>query len=189
MSHKRRDSPSWRERADAVRSLPLDDVLRLCGAERCDRDKQRWVTDRGAISVTGSQFMNWQEHVGGGGAIDLVIHLTGMSFQEAVQWLERQPLLSCSPVTRHQRKASAASGSTLESVRRQLQLPPPDPGKLVHVSEYLTTRRHLRGEIVQSLIQRGAIYANALLALSFSVRDFLALGVRKVGGSGGLECA
>lgn len=159
MSHRRRSSPNWRERADAVRSLPLEDVLRLCGAERDGRDKQRWDTDRGAISVNGAQFMNWREHAGGGGAIDLVMHLTGMSFQEAVQWLERQPL-SCLPTADDLPRASVGAPSTSET-HGQLQLPPSDPGKLAHVRDYLTTRRHLRGEIVQSLIQRGAFYADA----------------------------
>ncbi len=104
--------------------------------------------------------MNWQECVGGGGAIDLVIHLTGMSFQEAVRWLERQPALSRWPTAPLERQASAASHPKPET-RGQLQLPQRDPGNLTHVCDYLTARRHLRGEIVQSLIQRGALYADA----------------------------
>ena len=70
-----------------LRSVPLTDVLRRLGAVRDRRDKARWKTDRGTLSVTGMRFFNWHTHAGGGGAIDLAMHLRGVGFKDAVAWL------------------------------------------------------------------------------------------------------
>ena len=62
--------------------------------------------------------MNWNRGAGGGGAIDLVIHLHHLDFKAAVDWLA-QPLSG--------RPAARTSAS-----RRRLQLcgcPPPDPSQ------------------------------------------------------------
>ena len=43
----------------------------------------------GPLSITGAKFMNWQRDAGGGGVIDLVMHLADMDFRTAVAWLEQ----------------------------------------------------------------------------------------------------
>ncbi|MCH8839823.1 MAG: glycosyltransferase, partial [Planctomycetes bacterium] len=77
----------FRRQADAVRSIPLEVVLARWGAERDRRDKSQWRTERGPVSVTGTQFFNWHLEEGGGGAIDLVMHLGKMDDRAAVHWL------------------------------------------------------------------------------------------------------
>jgi hypothetical protein len=81
---------SFRERAERVRPIPLEAVLARRGATKDPRDKSRWHTEQGAISVTGPKFMNWCGDEGGGGAIDLVFDLAGLDFRGAVVWLENQ---------------------------------------------------------------------------------------------------
>lgn len=140
--------------------------MSLCGGRRDRRDRRRWLTQRGPISVTGSRFMNWREQVGGGGAIDLAMHLRGFSFTEAVEWLERQFLPD---VPAHSADASTAtssggSGSLSPSSsrpERPLHLPPPAAGKLGQVCRYLIEQRQLRWELIKGLIQRRALYADA----------------------------
>jgi hypothetical protein len=44
------------------------------------------------LLLTGPKFWNARECVGGGGAIDLVIHLTGVDFKGAVKLLKRTRL-------------------------------------------------------------------------------------------------
>jgi hypothetical protein len=80
----------WRGRADAVRDLPLEAILHQRGAVRSPHDKSKWHTERGSLSLTGSKFHNWCQQVGGGGAIDLVMHLADVDFRQAVVWLEQQ---------------------------------------------------------------------------------------------------
>ena len=76
-----------RDRANQVRGIPLESVLRLSGAQPDRYDQRKWHTAQGVISVTGAKFMNWNCGRGGGGAIDLVIHLHHLGFAQAVQWL------------------------------------------------------------------------------------------------------
>ena len=63
-----------KELAAHLRAIPLKTVLPLCGAQPDHHDKRKWHTSTGALSVTGAKFMNWHGSVGGGGAIDLVMH-------------------------------------------------------------------------------------------------------------------
>ena len=75
-------------RAALARAVPLETVLVLCGAFRDGYDPSKWHTAQGPLSVTGAKFMNWARSQGGGGAIDLVMHLWGLDFRAAVEWLE-----------------------------------------------------------------------------------------------------
>lgn len=136
-----------RERANRLRALPLEAVLLRSGATRDRADKAKWRTGRGVISVTGAKFMNWNRSVGGGGAIDLAMHLGGLRFKEALEWLERnfkaQDAPDPSPVP-----------------PRPLILPPRDPRKLLEVRRYLYERRRLPAALVEPLIAAGFVYAD-----------------------------
>jgi len=48
-------------------------------------DPARWRTDRGVLSLTGPKFFNWNLGVGGGGAIDLVMHVRQVGFGQRSQ--------------------------------------------------------------------------------------------------------
>ena len=79
----------FRRQADFVRAIPLEVVLTSWGAVRDQRDKSRWHTPRGPLSVTGTKFFSWPDSHGGGGAIDLVMHLGGWDARQAIGWLWR----------------------------------------------------------------------------------------------------
>ena len=55
-----------RRRAAAVRLTPLEEVLALRGAERDRRDRRKWHTEQGPLSLSGAKFMNWRQGAGGG---------------------------------------------------------------------------------------------------------------------------
>jgi hypothetical protein len=136
-----------RERADRLRALPLEAVLLHWGARRDRDDRAKWHTARGVISVTGARFMNWSRSVGGGGAIDLAMHLGEVDFKGALQWLARHfPL--CDP------------SEPAQEPRSLLALPPPDPGKLPAVRRYLVHKRHLPAVLIEPLIAGGTLYAD-----------------------------
>jgi hypothetical protein len=80
-------SEDIRERADHVRNIDLIEILQLEGCIRDNHDRAKWHTCQGVLSVTGRKFMNWTQSIGGGGAIDLVMHLKGWGFKSAVLWL------------------------------------------------------------------------------------------------------
>jgi hypothetical protein len=150
----------FRRRADAVRSIPLDIVLTQWGAVRDRRDQAQWRTEQGPLTVTGVKFFNWHRQQGGGGAIDLVMHLGGWEVGAAVGWLERHlgsaPAAAPSTSAYSPRSASASSGGQ----DRGLRLPAADLAKLDRVCRYLTERRALAADLLQPLVDAQKVYAD-----------------------------
>jgi hypothetical protein len=156
-----------RGQADAVRSIPLETVLARWGAERDRRDQAQWRTELGPLSVTGAKFFNWHLNQGGGGAIDLVMHLGRMDFRTAVQWLQQHlgsapppPVPSANCPCNSGPSGSSPCGGTLTERRQPLRLPAVHPANLERVRRYLTEQRSLAGPILQPLIDAGRIYAD-----------------------------
>jgi len=141
----------FRRRADLVRDIPLEVVLRSWDAVRDPRDKSRWQTRRGPLSVTGKKFFNWHDRHGGGGAIDLVMHLGGWDARTAIDWLWRH---GGGQVAGNHSATAPRSRS-----RRQLCLPPSSPAHLQRVCQYLR-QRCLSEKILASLIEDGKLYAD-----------------------------
>ena len=137
-----------RDLADQLRITPLESVLRRSGAHPDPSDRHKWHTSRGVLSVTGAKFMNWNRAQGGGGAIDLVMHLHQLSFGQAVRWLAE----SFPGPFRPQPQPPPPQAT--------LALPPPDPAKLWRVRQYLVRERWLPAALVESLIQSGTLYAD-----------------------------
>lgn len=146
-----------RKKADQLRAVPLPSVLRLWGAQPDWHDKCKWHTSQGILSLNGAKFINWNRGIGGGGAIDLVIHLNHCGFREALNWLQRHfPVHRPLPEERG-------------SPQSPLNLPPPDPLQLGRVKHYLTAQRAIASALIDPLIQSGILYAdhraNALFLL------------------------
>ena len=149
---------SWRHQADRLRTLPLTVVLRASGALPDRADPHKWHTAQGVLSVTGAKFINWHRGRGGGGAMDLVMHLHRLGFGQALQWLER---LGASGVTQ---PVSAPP-------RPPLQLPASVPEHLPQVRRYLTEQRRLPAALLDPLIAAGTLYADAHANAVFLLRD------------------
>jgi hypothetical protein len=137
-----------KELAQHLRAIPLETVLPLCGAQKDHDDKRKWHTSAGALSVTGAKFMNWHDSVGGGGAIDLVMHLNHLDFKAAVDWLA------------HHFPGARPPQPVPPTPPSQLRLPPPDPSKLGRVKEYLAQQRGITPTLLDPLIQSGTLYAD-----------------------------
>ncbi len=136
------------QRADRLRTVPLESVLRLRGARPDPRDRSKWHTSVGILSVNGAKFINWNHGTGGGGAIDLVIHLNHCSFREALDWLQRHFPHAPVPEENHC------------PFRSGLNLPPPDPLQLARLRAYLITERAIAPASINPLIQSGVLYAD-----------------------------
>jgi len=139
-----------KNKADLVRRIDLVSVLRRTGCIRDKYDRAKWHTSQGAISVSGTKFMNWTKCLGGGGAIDLVVHLKGVDFKTAVRWLAD----------------TFPSYDIKESVRKIppskpfLKLPEKDNARLTQIINYLTGVRSIPAPVIKSLIHSGKLYAD-----------------------------
>jgi len=163
----------FRRRADLVREIPLEVVLRSWGAVRDRQDKSRWRTVRGPLSITGTKFFSWHDRHGGGGAIDLVMHLGGWDVGQAVDWLWHRyggshvrgtnpAVVSGSthaPAPR--RSVDGQADSNRHDSLSQLRLPSSSLANLDRVRRYLRQQRCLSAEIVASLIDDGKLYADS----------------------------
>ncbi len=136
-----------RDQLHQLRGIPLESVLLESGAQRDRYDKAQWHTTKGAISVTGMKFMNWNQAVGGGGAIDLAMHLHDLGFRAAVEWLRRY-----FSILGHRQSVPTP---------RRLMLPPPDPSKLCVMKHYLIHDRAIAPHLIDALVEVGSLYADA----------------------------
>lgn len=153
-------APTCRDRTDRLRAIPLAAILRAIDAQPDPRDPAKWHTERGVISVNGAKFFNWNEARGGGGAIDLTMHLMDTDFKEAIDWLARRyaPVL---PTT---------SMPVPEGLRR-LQLPAPADNALPAVVGYLSRQRRLPLARLQPLVTSGDLYADRRHNAVFLLRN------------------
>jgi len=140
---------SWHARAERLRTLPLSVVLAALEAVRDPHDPAKWHTARGVLSVSGPKFMDWHLDRGGGGAIDLVMHVRQVGFGQALEWLEQR----------------FGSGTSLPpqatSQTRSLALPPPVADNWAGVRHYLVVERKLPVSLLEALAQSGVLYADA----------------------------
>ena len=150
---------NWRARADRLRALPLPVVLATLEAVRDPHDAAKWRTERGVLSVSGPKFMNWSQSVGGGGAIDLVMHLRQVGFGQALQWLE----LHFGTFTPLPPPAMLPA--------RSLSLPPPMAENWPRVQRYLVQERKLPATLLEPLVRSGTLYADARANAVFVLWD------------------
>jgi hypothetical protein len=150
-------SSDRRARADRLRALPLEHILTQSGARPDPHDPCKWHTARGVLSVRGAKFFNWHCGTGGGGAIDLVIHLHQLTFHDALLWLEQ-----LAPPT------TAPSQPGPPSL---LRMPWPAPGQFHAVRRYLVAQRALSLALVEALARSGDLYADSRANAVFLLRD------------------
>jgi len=152
-------------KANAVRDIDLKEVLNMTEAIQDKFDKAKWHTLKGVISISGQKFMNWNTLVGGGGAIDLVIHLKNLKFIDAVLWLS-DTFLS------HGIEASSKNNPRSKPIFKP---PHKDETKVQRVMHYLINQRCIPAPLIQYLIASGKLYAD-----NRSNAVFLLLGKEKM---------
>lgn len=153
--------PDRHQQVERLRGVPLDAVLRAAGARPDPADKAKWRTARGTLSVNQCKFFNWQTHRGGGGAIDLAMHLTSASFTEAVEWLQRRFPLAHSPPSLPPQAAPPAG---------PLRMPAAHSDNLLKIQRYLCHRRCIPSATVASLCEAGMLFADRRANAVFVMR-------------------
>lgn len=143
--------------ASKVRDLPLEQVAYELGLDPDPKDKHKWKHENHTLNITGSKFYDWQHLKGGGGAIDLVMHVNQCEFKQAVAWLNDR-LGEGATLT-------AVTYKTREILQTEplCQFVPPtvDESKWQQVRKYLTRERRLPSSLVERLHQQGLIYADS----------------------------
>ncbi len=140
-----------KNKAGMVRHIDLKEVLKRTGAIKDNIDKAKWRTCQGVISVTGQKFINWSDGgIGGGGAIDLIIHLKQYDFKTAVSWLFDNFSIA----------GSHMPNNTKPAIQPALRLPKRDEKKLSRIINYLIYDRFVPLELINLLVKSGKLYAD-----------------------------
>lgn len=139
-----------RIKAEQVRTIDIISLLQHLGSTNDRQDRAKWHTSQGVISVNGQKFINWNRGTGGGGAIDLIMHLQGINFKEAVAFLCE--VFSCTPMQ------SVPNPS--HSPQQIFKLPQKNKKKLQRAVCYLKDVRCIPIQVIDQLIQSEKLYAD-----------------------------
>lgn len=134
----------------AARCIKLETVLLRIGAVQDKHDSGKWHTNRGVISITGQKFMNWNKRFGGGGAIDLTMHLMEYDFKAALSWLS----------TNESFQSDVCLGHAKDVVEKPLTLPVREDSNMERIVSYLINKRHIPATLVQWCSRQGKLYAD-----------------------------
>lgn len=149
---------------DALRNKPLPDVLKALGADLDPADKYNWKTpDGGRISLDKKNAFKWYDHnkvKGGGGAIDLVMHLQKCNFKTAMNTLMNLPATELRPPEIVKEKTAEASA-----------LPSPDESKWPNVKKYLVEQRKLDARLIDAWHANGIVFSDNLNNACFLSND------------------
>jgi len=145
-----------------VRGIDLEDTMRALGGEQDRYDTHKWQVAGEHISINGEKFYNHDRQSGGGQSIDLVMHVGGYTFKQAVAYLthEAGPDLAVAAAAQY----GARQGQ--EIVERERDAParfiPParDEGRWPQVRAYLTEERAIPRGMLDELHARGTLYAD-----------------------------
>jgi hypothetical protein len=157
-----------------IRAVPLEAVLEGFGAQRDPKDpKRNWRVGASRITVTGDKYFDHNEEKGGGGALDLTLHLlgrdprhpSGRDLHEAAAWLG-----AADRARQATQRAQARAVVPTQSVTAQ-EPPVPDPSRLTRVRWYLTDKRGLPAALVDRLIDKGSVFADSRANVVFRLRD------------------
>ncbi len=141
----------YRALAERVRDIALPDALKALGASQDRSDAHKWHTEAGVLNVTGAKFYNHTEGRGGGGAIDLVMHVAGYDFKGATAYLADRFGADAA--------AGAAVAHQTPAFRRWAERAEPpafappreDAGRWEQVRAYLVDERRLSARFVDAL--------------------------------------
>lgn len=156
---------AWKSETAKLRDLPLTQVAQDLGVELVEKpQKGPGLWGPGGLHVTGQRWHDFAAGVGGGGAVDFVIHARGGNVRDtadaadAIAWLREtygtEATVSAT-MAHHQRQVRE---QVAQAQPREFAPPPPAPEYTERLRKYLY-RRGLDPRLFDAMIQRGSIYA------------------------------
>lgn len=145
-----------------LRDLPLDDVAWHLGLIHDKKGNNRWKGHGCIINIDSSKFYDFapSKDKGGGGAIDLVMHVNDCNFKQAIAWLnDRFGEEGMNRATLNYAQNNAQS--IVEKEPAPKFVPPSlDESQWNAVYKYLTIKRGLPEDLVNALYEQRIVYAD-----------------------------
>ncbi len=143
-----------------ARQLDLRDTIQTLGGVQDRYDTHKWHVNDEHISINGERFYNHDRQKGGGGSIDLVMHVTGYTFKQAVAYLNHEagPELAVAAAANY----GARQGQEIveRGERAPFNAPARDEDRWPQVRAYLVEQRGIPRGMIDELHDRGTIYAD-----------------------------
>jgi hypothetical protein len=161
----------WQAQAHLLRDLPLREVAYHLGLHL--NSKGNWEGQGYVIKIIDAKFYDYSgAQFGGGGAIDLAMHLLQCNFRQAVAWLhdifgESEMLRA---VTHHAR--TAAQEIVSQELVSQFAPPLSDNSRWDAVRSYLVDTRKLPATVIDNLHSVGLIYSDPKQNAVFVMRSW-----------------
>lgn len=153
---------AYREHANRIRNLPLEDVAALLGGSRSPQDKQRWDFAGCTIWIgkgeDSQRFFDHHAGRGGGGAIDLAMYVLGSDFKAALASLMA---LQDGTAGVHRNREEAMRPIAAPSEQTSFVAPKSCPQYRPRLSEFLTRSRCLPASIVTHVMNLGLVYPDS----------------------------
>lgn len=165
---------SLRTQAELLRDLPLDDVAYQLGLFLDKKGNNRWRGNNHIISIVDTKFYDFgTNQKGGGGAIDLVMHVNQCNFKDALQWLAERfnSQEIAKAVTHHIRTQTEEISKYNLTASNKFTPPGADNSHWREVQRYLTKSRKLSEPLIQVLHTNNLIYADKNANAVFIMRN------------------
>ena len=162
---------SLKQQADQLRDLPLEDVAWQLGLTKTNDGL--WKGENHIINIDSPKWYDFSPGVdkGGGGAIDLVMHVNSCNFQGAIAWLnDRFGSDGMLKAATHHARNQATEIAQFEP-HPQFTPPAADESQWSAVERYLTQKRGLPLNLVQALHDSGLVYADRQQNAVFVMRN------------------
>ncbi len=147
-----------------ARQLDVRDTMQTLGGAQDRYDTHKWRVNDAHISINGERFYNHDQQKGGGGSIDLVMHVTGYSFTQAVAYLNHEagPELAVAAAANHgaRERTTQAQEIVERGERAPFMQPQADEDRWPQVRAYLVEQRGIPRGMIDELHERGTIYAD-----------------------------
>ncbi|MDQ6961328.1 MAG: MobV family relaxase [Mariprofundaceae bacterium] len=155
---KQVDSFRTKATVSALRDMPLIEICQNFGYIQNEKDPAKWKTPVGTISITDKKFFDHSAGVGGGGAIDLLMHTEGVDFKQSVEMIASgiSAYYAASAVSQ---RACQQVGASIQKPNK-IQKPNSDPSLIPKLEEWLTSTRKIPMSMAQNWIDSGKVYAS-----------------------------
>jgi hypothetical protein len=155
------ENSKLKTQADQLRDLPLEEVAWHLGLDPAPKGKGSWKGHGHIINIDGSKFYDFSTSRGGGGAIDLVMHIQQCPYKEAIAWLNDQ--FGESGMLQAARAHASKEAQQIAFVEPAPKFEPPqkDESQWQAVERYLVNKRKLPPDLIQRLHQADLIYADS----------------------------
>lgn len=153
---------SLKQQADQLRDLPLDLVAWHLGLDRDPIQDNRWKGEKHIINIDKTKFHDFHptQSKGGGGAIDLVMHVNDCDFRQALAWLHDR--FKSDGMHRAVKAYAATQATDIVATEPIPQFVPPkeDRSKWQFVRDYFRKVRGLPAPLTATLHTRGLLYGD-----------------------------